>query len=88
MKTLTTYHAAARLQQRGISEEVVELIETFGVPEHDHYGGIRMMIPKKRIMNLTRKKPAIKSLLEKAKGVYLVLTTDCSAIITAGHYYR
>lgn len=88
MKTSTTYHATARMRQRGINEEVVELIETFGVPEHDHHGGIRIMIPKKRIMDLIRKQPTIKSLLEKAKGVYLVIAADASAVITASHYYR
>lgn len=88
MKTSTTHHATARMQQRGINEEVVELIETFGVTEHDHHGGIRMIIPKKRIMDLIRKQPTIKGLLEKANSVYLVIATDASAVITASHYYR
>lgn len=88
MNTITTKHAVARMQQRGISEPVIELIEQYGKPHHDNNGVVRMMIPKNRIFELMKCNPTIKSLLDKAIGVYLVLSAHDLTLITAGHYYR
>ena len=84
--TLTT-HAQERMNQRGISRETMELIYEYGTDAHDHRGGVRIMVPKKKIASLAKKLPSIKRSLEKAKGIYLVVSSLDGAVITAGHRY-
>jgi hypothetical protein len=74
------------MRQRGISSNIIDVVETFGKPQHDNHGGIRVMIPKKRIKVLEKKYPYLKPVLEKAVGIYLVLSSNTHAVLTVGHY--
>lgn len=88
MNIIKTNHAKQRLQQRGINDQMIEVIENFGITKYDNKGGVRMMIPKNRILELMKKQPTIKSLLEQVKGIYLVLSAHDHSLVTVGHYYR
>ena len=88
MKIIKTDHAIARLQQRGVNDRIVSLIDQYGKVNYDNHGGIRMMIPRNRITQLMRENPTLKSLLEKAKGIYLVLSAHDMTLVTVGHSYK
>lgn len=88
MSSSLTKHANSRMRQRGISQSIIDIVEAFGSKHHDNRGGIRVMIPKKKVQVLEKKYPSLKSLLEKAIGVYLVLSAKDQTVITVGHYYH
>ena len=88
MNSIFTKHADTRMRQRGINQTIIDIIEVFGSKHHDNQGGIRVMIPKKKVQALEKKYPDLKSLLEKAIGVYLVLSARDQTVITVGHYYH
>ena len=88
MNSILSKHANIRMRQRGISRNIIDIVETFGKPQHDNQGGIRVMIPKKRVQILEKKFPYLKPVLEKALGVYLVLSSTDHTIVTVGHYYH
>ena len=83
----TSHHARTRMQQRGIPEQIVRNIITYG----DSYtvpGGARArFISKKSLKALTNTLPKNDCLeLERHKNVYVVL--NGGAIITVGHRHK
>ena len=42
-----TFHAAQRLQQRGIDRRTLELLQAFGRRVYDHRGGCRLVFDRR-----------------------------------------
>ena len=86
---MKTIHAQKRLNQRGISEDVISLIIQFGQYKYTGEKGKIFYINK-----ASRKKirdqigPTNYSLIEKHLNAYLITSTDNSVIITAGKRYK
>ncbi len=80
-----TKHARARMQQRGISEGVVERLHQFGCAVHDHRGA-RILVfdhaARKRVRRALGRDGYLR--LEKHMNAYAVVGLDGS-IITVGH---
>ena len=80
-----THHAAKRLQQRGIQEEVLALLFEFGNQAYDHHG-TRTLYFDKRARERVSKEVSADELkqLRKAFGTYAVVDAeDC--VVTVGH---
>jgi hypothetical protein len=81
-------HAQKRIKQRGISNAVVELIYEYGREDYDNHGDIRIMIINKMIESLKSKLANLSKLLERARGIYLVVSAHNGIVVTAGHRYK
>ena len=88
MQSLTlTNHAKDRIQQRGISGDVVEfIIDQADKVEHSRNGANAIFVSKKRIKKLIQKKVVKPALGEKANGV--VLIEKSGDILTIFHQTR
>jgi hypothetical protein len=73
-------HAQRRLQQRGISEDVVRLIEAFGRFHYQKGGSELAYIDNKRVSELRKA-------LDKVAGVQLVIS-ESNKVVTAMHQTR
>jgi len=78
--THLTEHAQKRMQQRGISELMVQLIQTFGHYEYQGGGCDHCYIPKHKIR-------ALRKAIDHLDSQSLVLAPN-GAVITAQHCYR
>jgi hypothetical protein len=87
MDIILTKHAEKRMNQRGISKEMMELIYEHGREQYDHRGGVRIMLTKKMIGLLVKRLPKLKKMFERVKSTYLVISSNDGAVITAGHLY-
>jgi hypothetical protein len=87
MDIILTKHAEKRMNQRGISKEMIELIYEHGREQYDHRGGVRIMLTKKMIGLLVKRLPKLKKMFERVKSTYLVISSNDGAVITAGHLY-
>lgn len=85
-----TDHAQARLQQRGIARHWIPLIIEYGKRIYGHRGGVKYFMTRKLTNKLIELMSAEYSVqqLEKIKGVYVVLSTDKTTVITAAHKYK
>ena len=80
-----THHAAKRLQQRGIQEEVLTLLFEYGKQAYDHRG-TRTLYFDKRARERVTKEVSFDELkhLRKVFGTYAVVDgEDC--VVTVGH---
>jgi hypothetical protein len=80
-----THHAAKRMQQRGIPEQVLPLLLAFGKRAYDHRGACTIYLTKKgreRIAQQTG--PAQFKHLESVLDVYAVVDVD-DYVLTVGH---
>lgn len=80
-----THHAARRLQQRGIPEDVLNLLMRFGAHEYDKRGGKVVYLTHKgrdRIRKTVGNEGY--SRLAPALDVYAVIAPD-GAVVTVGH---
>ena len=83
-----THHAQVRLQQRGISHDVVENLLDFGREEHDHRGGCILYFDRQAREKLRRTSGAQSfKRMESHLGTYAFLA-DSGEIITVGHRTR
>lgn len=80
-----THHAARRLQQRCIPEEILPLLMAYGEEEYDHHGTVLLYF-NKRARNRIAKAVAATELksLEHALNTYAVLDRD-GCVVTVGH---
>jgi hypothetical protein len=80
-----TYHAAKRMQQRGISERVLPLLFEYGEEEYDHHGTMMLYFNKRSRQRLAKVMPndELKQ-LENALNAYAVLDKS-GAIVTVGY---
>ncbi|MDR1853377.1 MAG: hypothetical protein LBR05_00525 [Azoarcus sp.] len=83
----TSQHATVRLQQRGISPLVVDLLRDFGksVPAGD--GASKLFFDKAARKKLKAYAGSIARFLEEHLNVYAVVAAD-DRLITVGHLYE
>ena len=77
MDFIASHHAAARLQQRGIPNYVVDTLINFGKVNHDHHGAEILTFPK-----AVRQK--LRHMLPKSKYIALEPHFDCYAVLSEG----
>ena len=75
-----TEHAQKRMQQRGISELMVQLIETFGRYDYQQGGCEHCYVPKNTVRALRRA-------IDKLDNQSLVIAPD-GGVVTAQHRFR
>lgn len=80
-----THHAARRMQQRGIPEDVLPLLMRFGVHEYDKHGA-KLLYMTRRCRQRVRRSIGETDYerLERALDVYAVVDTY-GAVVTVGH---
>lgn len=79
-------HAAVRMQQRGISDSVINLLLQFGSRRYDHQGAQIVFFDhraKRRCCNV-QGKDGLRQ-IERYSDVYLVSAVDDGELITIGH---
>lgn len=88
MTTPITKHARARMQQRGISMQTLDVLLDYGREAHDHRGCVVVWFDKRA------RRRAAKALgpedfrrIEGRLGTYAVLGGD-DAVVTVGHRRR
>ena len=80
-----TKHARSRLQQRGISEPILDCLLAYGRTVHDHRGSEILFFDHHSRTQLRREKgDAVFKQLESKLGTYAVLAGDGS-VVTVGH---
>ena len=85
MEINLTQHARARMQQRAISAELLEILLEFGEIKFNGRGTEIVTFPKRAIKKLKTELPHHSFVsLEKHLNVYAVLSKD-DALITVGH---
>lgn len=80
-----TQHAAARMQQRGITEQTIECLVRYGSKAHDHQGGVVVYFDKQSRKRL--KDGLGQQLLRKMESqldAYAVIS-EYGEIVTVGH---
>lgn len=77
MDFITSHHAAARLQQRGIPSYVIDTLINYGKVNYDHHGAEILTFPKAVRVRLRNTLP---------KNKYLALEShfDCYAVVSEG----
>ena len=81
-----TFHARARMQQRGIRSEALDLLLSYGREAYDHHGAVILYMDKaaqKRLAAASRAKSEVRRLA----GLYAVLSRH-GQVITVGHRTR
>jgi hypothetical protein len=81
-----TFHARARMQQRGVSADALDLLLSYGKEAHDHHGAVILFMDKaaqKRLEAASRAKSEVRRLA----GLYAVLSRH-GQVITVGHRTR
>ncbi len=81
-----TSHARARMQQRGIAADALDLLFAYGREAHDHHGAVILYMDKaaqKRLEAASRAKSEVRRLA----GLYAVLSRH-GQVITVGHRTR
>ena len=81
-----SFHARARMQQRGIREDALDLLLSYGREAHDHHGAVILYMDKaaqKRLEAASRAKSEVRRLA----GLYAVLSRH-GQVITVGHRTR
>ena len=85
LSTNLTQHAAKRLQQRGIPENVLSLLLEYGKHEYDHRGTRTLYFDKRarQKVSMTVSGDELKQ-LGRVFGTYAVLD-DNDCLVTVGH---
>ncbi|WP_373509803.1 hypothetical protein [Thiocapsa sp.] len=87
MMTLTC-HAQTRMQQRAISELVVDLVLSLGVEAHDYQGAAFYSLQDRKCRrSLARDLRRAADKLESKDGLFAVAGAQ-GELITVGHQYR
>lgn len=83
-----TLHALARMQQRGIPEQVLNLLLDFGQSQHDHRGAEILYFGKRALRQVERAAghSALRE-VERHRRVYAVVTSE-GGVSTVGHRNR
>jgi hypothetical protein len=83
-----THHARVRMQQRGISDDALDLLMRYGRTAHDHHGHVLLHMDRRaRRAALRACGRAAGPMVDRVLGLYAVLGTD-GVVITVGHRYR
>lgn len=86
MQPPVTRHAQARMQQRGIRPDAVEVLLEYGREAFDHRGGTVLYFDKAARRRLARAVPGARN-LERFLRCYAVLSNG-GEVLTVGHRYR
>ena len=81
-----TFHARARMQQRGVTADALDLLLSYRREAHDHHGAVILYMDKaaqKRLEAASRAKSGVRRLA----GLYAVLSRH-GQVITVGHRTR
>jgi hypothetical protein len=81
-----TRHARARMQQRAIRADALELLFEFGREAFDHHGGVVLYFDKAARRRLARAAPGARD-VERLAKCYAVLSAEGS-VLTVGHRQR
>ena len=83
----TSQHARIRMQQRGVSEQIVRNIIAYGDTRRVPGGAQARFVSKKSLKALSNTLPKNDCIeLERHKNVYVVMSDG--AIITVGHRHK
>jgi Domain of unknown function (DUF4258) len=83
-----TEHARARMQQRGITRDALELLLDFGRETHDHRGCTIVRFDKRSRRHVLRALgPEALRRMERYFNAYAVVAED-DAVVTVGHRLR
>lgn len=81
-------HARARMQQRGIPEQVLSVLIRFGKKAYDHRGGkVVYLTPKRKRRLYMAVEKALLRKLEPVLDTYMVLNCE-HHVVTVGHRTR
>lgn len=84
----STRHAQARMQQRGITADLVEIVLSMGVPSHDRDGTTFYCLQdRKRRQQLASHLRRVAEKLETQNGLFAVESGN-GELITVGHQDR
>ena len=88
MNTITslTQHARARLQQRGIPRETIDLLQQFGRRKHDHRNGVILYFDRKAKAKIAETFGKTAAQLNLSAYIVVDAANDC--VITAAHRTR
>ena len=83
-----TQHARQRMQQRGIPQQAIDYVLSYGRVSHDHRGACVVWLDKRSRARLGREagRQVIRK-LDKHLDAYVVTNTD-GTVVTVGHRYR
>ena len=81
-----TLHARARMQQRGIGAEALDMLFAYGREAHDHHGAVILYMDKAAQKRLAAASKA-KNEVRRLSGLYAVLSRH-GQVITVGHRTR
>ena len=84
---MITEHARKRMQQRSISQDLLDLIDMIAIEGLQKGGTLIQQLPRQEIDNLTQKTKLLMKILSNAGKAYCVRNTDCR-VITVGHKTR
>lgn len=84
--TALSFHARARMQQRGIGADALDLLLSYGKEAHDHHGAVILYMDKAAQKRLEAASKA-KSEVRRLAGLYAVLSRH-GQVITVGHRTR
>ena len=85
MQTLT-HHARARMQQRGIGADALDLLLSYGREAHDRHGAVILYMDKAAQRRLAEASKT-KNRARRLAGLYAVLSRH-GHVITVGHRTR
>ena len=88
MLDFCTPHARARMQQRGIRPDELEMLLDFGTERHLHQQGCEVVFwDKKARARLAKRDPGAARAAERVKRTYAVVGSS-GEVITIGHRYK
>jgi hypothetical protein len=80
-----SHHARVRMQQRGITEESLDLLMQYGRSSYDHKGHVLIHMDKSLVRAAVR--DGLRTAIDRVRGLYAVVGTD-GVVVTVGHRYR
>jgi hypothetical protein len=83
MPFTTTKHATERMQQRGVSNLMLEVLAMYGDELHQKDGAVRLTFTKKGYAKFKKDLTKLNSKLEKMKSLFAVEDNGC--LITIGY---
>lgn len=72
-----TVHAIARMAQRGISPDAIDLILKYGSCKPTRDGGISIFLGNKQCQEIISRLKKSIQLIDKAKNGFVILKDDC-----------
>ena len=87
MNAIFTDHARTRMQQRGISQALVEHMFRYASEQHDRHGAVVLFLDKAARRRMQREQRLAPAEVERIGSIYVVVALDGS-VVTTGHRRR